>query len=217
MADLQPSRQDEGLDSFEQRLKQILPSQHTPVIQPGHVIAATYMLMDLLGAGGMGRVFRARHLRTDGEVALKLIRASLLSSPRAAKRFELEARHTASLNHPHIVTVMDYGRDDALLYLVMELCPGHNLQTRLAQQGPMEWEEVVQITAQVLMALQAAHASQRCLIHRDIKPANILVQELSAGVRFAKVVDFGISVATHTGHHRDGNNNAVVGSPQTMA
>ena len=113
---------DAGLDSLEQGFKQLLdasrPEPQVP-IQPGRVVAGTYELLAQLGSGGMGQVFRARHLRTDGELALKVIRSSMMASPRALQRFELEARHMAALRHPHVVTVIDYGCDEGLSYLAM--------------------------------------------------------------------------------------------------
>ncbi|MEO1273667.1 MAG: protein kinase, partial [Myxococcota bacterium] len=139
-------------DSFEGMLADVLSSiEGAPPTTVGTVLAKSYELTESIGQGGMGQVFLARHQRTGGRLAVKVVLTQQLSNPTAALRFELEARHTASLNHPNIVRVFDYGQDDALLYLVMEYVPGPPLQAVLNDIGAMPWTRAVPILEQVLM------------------------------------------------------------------
>ncbi|MEL6181626.1 MAG: protein kinase, partial [Myxococcota bacterium] len=163
----------------------------------------------------MGSVYLADHTRTGGQLAVKLIHNSLLASPKAAQRFELEARHTASLNHPNIVRVFDYGCDQNLLYQAMEYVPGISLAAAITA-GRLPWKRVVRIVEQVLTALQAAHEHERCLIHRDIKPANILLTDHAGYQDVVKVVDFGISRALNNPTSML-TTTSITGSPSTMA
>ena len=190
-------------------------SAHAPGPRAGLVLAGSYRLLEPIGEGGMGAVYLAEHTRTGGKLAVKLIHGRLLASPKAAQRFELEARHTASLTHPNIVRVFDYGRDLGLLFQVMEYVPGASLEGVLRHHGRLPWRRVVHIVEQILTALQAAHESERCLIHRDIKPGNILLTDHAGHRDVVKVVDFGISRAL-----ADANSLitvGVAGSPATMA
>ena len=187
----------------------------------GEVLGGSYRLLSPLGEGGMASVWLAEHLRTGGKLAVKLIHARLLASPRAAQRFALEARHTASLHHPNIVRVFDYGHDAdlRLLYQAMEYVPGETLADVVHRDGPMPWTRAVPILEQVLAALIAAHESERSLIHRDIKPANILLTDFEGQPGdTVKVVDFGISRAlSGASAARSTRAGAVIGSPSTMA
>ncbi|MEL6180188.1 MAG: serine/threonine-protein kinase [Myxococcota bacterium] len=188
----------------------------------GQVLGGSYRLQSPIGEGGMASVWLAEHTRTQGKLAVKIIHARLLASPSAAQRFALEARHTASLHHPNVVRVFDYGHDPrlGLLYQVMEYVPGESLGRVLQREGPMAWTRVVPIVEQVLAALSAAHESERCLIHRDIKPANILLADHEGQqTESVKVVDFGISRALVdvTSTHKATRVGTVIGSPSTMA
>ncbi|MEL6180291.1 MAG: protein kinase, partial [Myxococcota bacterium] len=115
----------------------------------GMELAGRYRLMEVIGEGGMGVVYRAEHLKTGGSTAIKIIHGDATRAwPRAAQRFELEARHQASLNHPNIVQVFDYGQEHNLLYLVMEFVPGASIQHMLEKRGAMEWHRVVRMVEQ---------------------------------------------------------------------
>ncbi|MEO1275418.1 MAG: serine/threonine-protein kinase, partial [Pseudomonadota bacterium] len=124
-------------------------------LKVGDVVGKRYQLTGVIGQGGMGRVFAAHHLSTNAKVAVKTISGDRLGSPRAAKRFELEARHTASLSHPNIVKVFDYGKQDDILYLVMEFIEGSSLSSIIDIEGRLPWKRVFRILQQVLMALVA--------------------------------------------------------------
>ncbi len=155
------------------------------------LLADRYELLDDLGSGGMAHVWRARDRRLNREVAVKVLSEHLASDQSFRDRFAREAMHVASLKHPNIVTVHDYGteRDDTY-YIVMELVEGESLQDRLTATSPyMDIELAVRLSAETLAGL--AHAHERGIVHRDIKPANILLtREVTA-----KLADFGIARA----------------------
>ncbi|HKI86868.1 MAG TPA: protein kinase, partial [Thermoanaerobaculia bacterium] len=144
-----------------------------------------YEILSALGAGGMGEVYRARDTRLDREVAVKVLPEHLSANPEIRARFEREARAVSSLNHPHICTLFDVGRDGNTDYLVMELVEGESLADRLAR-GPLAFPEVLRLGVQICGALTRAHRSG--IIHRDLKPGNIM---LSKGG--AKLMDFGLA------------------------
>ena len=141
-------------------------------------------LEEEIGRGGMGRVYRARHLRLDRPVAVKFLPGALAADPTFQARFAREARALAQLAHPHVVGVHDFGSsDDGDSYLVMELVPGGTLAARL----PLPPAEAVRVAAQICDGLAYAH--ERGIVHRDIKPENVLFD----GSGRAKLADFGIA------------------------
>lgn len=149
-------------------------------------LADRYVLDAPIGRGGMGEVWRATDTVLGRQVAVKTIDLGRVTDESAAARFEREARVTAALSHPNVVTVHDTGVEGDTAYLVMELLPGPSLADRL-QEGPLPVEDVVEVGRQVASALDAAHA--RGLVHRDIKPGNIV----AAADGRVRVVDFGIT------------------------
>ena len=153
-----------------------------------------YELTCKLGAGGMGEVWRARHRLLRRPAAIKLIRPEALGRSDAnliLSRFEREAQATAALESPHTVELYDFGvAQDGALYYVMELLHGQNLESHVAEFGPLPPERVIYILQQVLDSLDDAHT--RGLVHRDIKPANILICRKGRQYDFVKVVDFGL-------------------------
>jgi serine/threonine-protein kinase len=149
-----------------------------PADPPGIVLEAE------LGRGGMGRVFRARHVRLDRPVAVKFLPPELESNPTFQARFAREARSLALLSHPNIVGVHDFGTTpDGDSYLVMEFVPGGTLQSRI----PMALDDALRVTSELCNALEYAHA--RGIVHRDLKPANVLFDEYG----HVKLADFGIA------------------------
>ena len=145
-----------------------------------------YQIIEKIGAGAMGEVFRARDERLDREVALKLIRPASSTNPDHLRRFELEARAAAALNHPNIVAVYDIGVDEGTPYIVCELLEGMTLRKRLSQ-GALPAPLAVEYALQIVQGLIAAH--QRRIIHRDLKPENLFV---TADGRI-KILDFGVA------------------------
>jgi serine/threonine-protein kinase len=156
----------------------------------------SYELLERIGQGGMGEVWRARHRLLARQAAIKLIRSELLGSTyrtreAALRRFEREARDTAALRSVHTIDIYDFGvTEDGDFYYVMELLDGISLQHFVERFGPMPPERVVFVLRQVCHSLSEAHT--RGLIHRDIKPANILLCRLGPDDDFVKVLDFGL-------------------------
>ncbi len=155
----------------------------------GTTLSSRYTLTRRIAVGGMGQVWEAIDTVLGRTVAVKLLHRALSQEGDFADRFRAEARHAASLHHPNIATVFDYGEDEGTAYLVMESVPGQPLSQIIAERAPLSAPETAAILAQAAAALQAAH--QGGVIHRDVKPANILITP--DGV--AKLTDFGISRA----------------------
>ena len=147
-----------------------------------------YQIVELLGQGGMGTVYRAHDSRLHRDVALKIIRGPLASDAERVKRFEREARLLASLNHPHVATIHDLEEIGGTRFLVMEIVEGVTLRERLAD-GPLPVREALRLALQIVDAVEAAHA--RNIIHRDLKPANIKITPAGS----IKVLDFGLAKA----------------------
>jgi len=146
-----------------------------------------YEIVAPLGAGGMGEVYRAKDTRLGREVAVKVLPQHLSASPEVRARFEREARTISGLNHPHICTLHDVGREGDTDYLVMELVEGETLAQRLAK-GALPTAEVLRLGAQVADALDRAHRAG--VIHRDLKPGNVMLTKSGA-----KLMDFGLARA----------------------
>ena len=182
----------------------------------GSVIASKYRIESLLGAGGMGAVFLVTHLGIERKFALKLLHADTSNGPESEARFAREAQAAGRIGHPNIVDVFDLGQaEDGAPYMVMELLPGESVAERV-QRGPLPIDEAVEISLQVLHALEAAHAAG--IIHRDIKPANIFLVKRADGGRSIKVLDFGIAkFASEAGSGALTGTGAILGSPLYMA
>ena len=160
-----------------------------PVIAVPRVVDNKYRIEQLLGRGGMGAVYRARDVRLDRLVALKVVRAELLGDQEARQRFRREAQIVARLQHPGIVSVFDYGTfPNGGAYLVMELVKGEDLRRVLLREGRLDKERALDILFAVCGAIEAAHRDG--VLHRDLKPENIL---LPGGGVAAKVLDFGVA------------------------
>ncbi|MDQ5859292.1 MAG: protein kinase [Acidobacteriota bacterium] len=149
----------------------------------------------MLGAGGMGEVYRARDPQLQREVAVKVLPPAMASDAARLKRFEREARSASALNHPNIVTIHEVGQTDSTFFIVMELVEGRSLRDLLSA-GPLPLRKVLSIAAQVADGLAKAHASG--IVHRDLKPENVMVT--SEG--FVKILDFGLAKLTHPGSER---------------
>src|SRR6516162_8256478 len=178
-------------------------------LEPGRRLGP-YEIVALLGAGGMGEVYKARDTRLDRTVAIKVLPAALADDPERLRRFEDEARAIASLNHPHICQLYDIGPG----YLVLEYIDGEPLR------GPVAASEAVRQAIQIARALEAAH--DRGILHRDLKPTNVLITRDGT----VKLLDFGLAKLlratkndpddlTHmVAHTIDG---AILGSPGYMS
>ncbi|MEM7678232.1 MAG: serine/threonine-protein kinase [Myxococcota bacterium] len=150
-----------------------------------------YEIVRLIGVGGMGVVYLARHLGLGRDVAIKTIRPERLKEKRAIRRFLREGRAAARVRHPHVVDVYDIGRYDNLIYMVMEYLEGYSLTEHLHERGRLTVFETAALLLPIVAALDSAH--KRGVVHRDIKPSNIFLSLGPGGERVPKVLDFGIS------------------------
>jgi serine/threonine-protein kinase len=155
----------------------------------GAVLGGRYRLVELLGQGGMATIYRARDSQLERDVAVKILRPEYGADPDFNERFRHEAQSAASLNHPSVVAVYDYGTDPVGPFIVMELVEGEDLATIIRRSGALPPRAAARLVAQAARAVAAAHA--RGFVHRDIKPGNILVTHEGR----VKVADFGIARA----------------------
>jgi serine/threonine protein kinase len=162
--------------------------------KPGELIGAKYLVERLLGLGGMGAVYEAKHRVTGKHFALKLLLPELTMRDDVVKRFIREAQVAGRFQHPNVVEVYDIGEHGASFFMVMELLHGESLALRLERVERLPVATACQLMMQCLDALAAAHGAG--IIHRDLKPANIFLCEARRGETLAKVLDFGISKLT---------------------
>ncbi len=182
----------------------------------GLVLAEKYELVELIGEGAMGWVYRARHLTLSSSVAVKLMKPDAEDRADRAMRFAREAQSASQLNHPHILSVSDFGETPGgLLYIVSELLRGSPLDLILDRSGPLPLARVLRIFSQVLGAVEEAHRNG--IIHRDIKPENIIVTTLRSGEDVVKVVDFGIAKVLNRGGQKLTRQGQIFGTPAYMA
>ena len=166
-----------------------------------------YEILAPLGAGGMGEVFRARDTRLGRDVAVKVLPQHLSANPEVRARFEREAKTVSSLNHPHICTLHDVGREGDTDYLVMELIEGETLAQRLAK-GALPGPEVLKLGVQIADALDRAHRAG--VVHRDLKPGNVMLTKSGA-----KLMDFGLARATGLAGDRGGSGATMAAMTQS--
>jgi eukaryotic-like serine/threonine-protein kinase len=155
----------------------------------GSILGGRYRLIESLGQGGMATIYRAQDTQLGREVAVKLLRPEYLRDPDFGSRFRQEAQNAASLSHPNVVTVYDYGEDPSGPYIVMEYVDGEDLATILRRNGALPPTQAARVATGVALALESAHG--RGIIHRDVKPGNVLIGRDGR----VKVVDFGIARA----------------------
>ncbi len=167
------------------------PTRHSPPLPPEELARRLPELsqFELIGQGGMGAVYKARHRKLDRPVAVKVLYTELRDNPSFAERFAREARTLAQLDHPNVVSVYDFGHRDDLYSLIMELVDGVNRRQTI-EAGGLDPQEALAMVPHICEALQYAH--DQGVVHRDIKPENILV-DLSGQV---KIADFGLAKLT---------------------
>ncbi len=170
-----------------------------------------YELLEELGAGGFGRVYRVRHLGLEREVALKVLHPFLTADPAVVERFRREAQFAAQFMHPHMVNVYDIGGRAGLLWYTMEYVSGTSLARLVEVHGPQPVERVFRLLEEALLALRAAH--ERGLMHRDLKPENMLIEGATGNLL---LVDFGLAMALGGADGRGGAS-ARSGTPEYAA
>lgn len=168
----------------------LLPAPPDPWL--GKVLDGRYRLESLLGSGGMGYVYRARHEKLGNEVAIKILRDSEAANDETVERFRREAQSASFIGHPGIVRVIDFGvAAGGAHYMVMELLDGEDVSRRLSTAGPFPVQSAVKLLLEACEALEAAHRAG--IVHRDLKPENLFLARLPEGGERLKVVDFGLA------------------------
>ncbi len=182
-------------------------------LPPGHLVAGKYRLVEHLGGGGMGEVFRAEHAFAGRTVAIKLLRPELAANEDLSRRLFFEAQAVNRIRHPNIVDVLDAGIADEGPYLVMEYLRGTSLATALDREGRLDLTTAIAVAIPVLTALEAAHVEG--IVHRDLKPGNIFLALGKTGPT-VKVLDFGVAkaVGAGAGHTSTG---MVLGTPDYLS
>ena len=192
------------------------------LLHPTEAIA-DYEILNVLGKGGMGVVYRARQKSLDRIVAIKTVLISQMNNPELVTRFEREAVTVAQLQHPHIVAAHDFGRHSGRLYFVMELVEGEDLEKRIDRQGQLDEPTALGLIRQAAGGL--LHATEMGVVHRDIKPANLLLVQppagfpLPVGMQMVKIADFGLAFLSNSSQEetRLTSANSTLGSPHYMA
>jgi eukaryotic-like serine/threonine-protein kinase len=179
----------------------------------GRVVAGRYVVEELLGIGGMGSVYRARHQFIGRSVALKFLDSSFTSNDRLRKRFLGEARAANQINHEHIIDITDFGEtEDGIIYMVMEYLEGHSLEWEI-ERGPVDIRRALRIARQIALGLARAH--ELGVVHRDIKPANIHLIQRGRDADFVKILDFGVARIEQDA--RITGQDMIVGTPEYIA
>jgi serine/threonine protein kinase len=157
----------------------------------GKIVDDRYKVMEVVGRGGMGVVYRVEHLRMGKVAAMKVLHRDLVGDPEVVQRFEREASAVSRLHHPHTVQVFDFGTAQGALYLIMEYVRGLDLASIIGRDGPLPWKRAAPLLAQICGALSEAH--DLGIVHRDLKPENVLITRTGNGRDYAKVLDFGLA------------------------
>ena len=196
----------------------VAPQQHVDGTDDllGTVVGDRYRLIEKLGAGGMGAVYRGEHLSLKKRVAVKFLHREMSSNQELVARFEREARTAANLDHPNVVAATDFGRlADGTFYLVMEFVEGRSLRKLMQQDGPLPHARVMRLLRQVGAAVTRAHSLG--IVHRDLKPENIVVADREGERDVVKVIDFGIARVTKADGPQLTQLGTVFGTPEYMA
>ncbi|MEO8900652.1 MAG: serine/threonine-protein kinase [Polyangiaceae bacterium] len=166
------------------------PPERDPLL--GTILAGRYRIEELVGAGGMGAVYRAEHVHMRKAVAVKVLHREMTAFPEVVARFEREAVAGGRIEHPNVVAASDFGKlEDGSFYLVLEFVEGQSLAKLVGKAGPLSPLRALRIARQIVAALQAAHGAG--IVHRDLKPDNVMLIDKDEDADFVKVLDFGIA------------------------
>jgi protein kinase-like protein len=184
----------------------------------GTVLADRYLIEALVGEGGMGIVYRARHVRMSRRFAIKVLFGDFALNPKMQARFAREAEAASRLSHPNLISVLDFGdTPDGLLYLAMDFAEGPSLHQLILREAPLDGQRILRIMEQLCQGL--AHAHDKGLVHRDFKPENVIVTRDDDGGEVARIVDFGIAMLLDPleAPSRLTTDGLVLGTPAYMA
>jgi eukaryotic-like serine/threonine-protein kinase len=182
----------------------------------GRIVDGRYKVIEVIGRGGMGVVYRVEHLRMGKIAAMKVLHRDLAGDPEVISRFEREASAVSKLHHPHTVQVFDFGTANGALYLIMEYVRGLDMAHIIQRDGPMPWTRAAPLLAQICGALQEAH--EIGIVHRDLKPENVLITRTAGGRDYAKVLDFGLAKLEQAKEpSKETDRQAIVGTPYFMS
>jgi serine/threonine-protein kinase len=159
-------------------------------VSAGHVLVGRYRLETMLGAGGMGTIWRAQHLVLNAPVAVKVIDRTVIPDEETLARFMREAQSAAALRSPHVVQILDYGIDGKVPFMAMELLEGENLAQRIKRQKRLTPSETFRVISHIARAISRAHEAG--IVHRDLKPENVFLVK-NEDEEIAKVLDFGVA------------------------
>jgi serine/threonine-protein kinase len=215
IGELEIDEESSGENAIDLQSGDVLPAGY----KPGDVLGS-YRLLEVLGAGGMGMVFMAEHVRLGRKVALKLLRPDYAQNPNASRRFFGEARAVNQINHENIVQITDFVENEGFeKYYIMEMLDGSSLGDLLAREGPMSLGRMIKIMTQVCSALSAVHEAD--IIHRDLKPDNIFLISRSGKADFVKLLDFGVAKLSDFTNDGVGVNQTaagvIIGTPAYMS
>src|SRR5262249_34482497 len=180
----------------------------------GAVVGGRYRLTEQIAVGGMGVVYRAERIQLGRTVAIKFLHPSFAGRGDILRRFENEARAMGRLAHPHCVSVMDFGVEDGMPYLVMDFVHGETLR-EILDAGGMPLPRALAIFRQILAGV--AHAHGQGIIHRDLKPANVMVTEATGTGDHVRILDFGLAKLAGGTAGDTSHSNLAIGTPSYMA
>jgi len=200
------------------KLRLTIKTSKDPLI--GATLAGKYHILDRLGSGAMGAIYKATHLNLGKPVVLKVLHPHLLKEESHVQRFKREAKAASRLNQPNCITILDYDKTpDGWSYICMEYVEGKDLCRILHEEKKLSPERAIRIALQVVDALDEAHS--KGVIHRDLKPENIMIEKLRANPDFVKVLDFGIAKIQDTSETGSGSfktaTGMVFGTPEYMS
>ncbi len=187
-----------------------------PGLEPGIVIGDRYRIVSRIGQGGFGAVYRAVHVATRQDIAIKVLKRELAQDAAQVQRFHAEAQASSLLQQAHTVRVYDFGQiDDGSLYLAMEFLHGRPLEALLHDTPALPPQRAVRILSQVLASLSEAH--ERGIVHRDLKPDNIFIVDMHGETDWVKVIDFGIAKFTGDMEQTLTRTGVAIGTPRYMS